>query len=335
MITTKYVHPLVDCSSDNTERVGGKAVGLGALLRNRLPVPAGFAVTTDAYRDYLNAASLSAAISTLLAGADSPAQTMEASHKLRALFDESVLAKDIAEQIAAAYRSLGDDVPVAVRSSATAEDTAEASFAGQQDTYLWIRGVDEVTRHVVRCWASLFTPQAIGYRKKFGVPVEDLAMAVVVQQMVPADVAGVMMTIDPTTGDDSTIYIAAAYGLGEGVVKGDVASDSYWMDKATLQTRNEDVASKAQAHRFDPERGEVRLTHVAQAERGKTPLTPADLATLAQIGKDVEEAFGSAQDLEWALVRRDGVSEIFMLQSRPETVWSRCDSDGDPRAEEI
>lgn len=335
MITTKYVQPLADCSAETAQRVGGKAIGLGALLRNRLPVPAGFAVTTDAYRDYLNACGLAATISEMLDGADSAAQVKEASDKLRALFDDSVLADDIAEQIAAAYRSLGDDVPVAVRSSATAEDTAEASFAGQQDTYLWVRGANEVTRHVVRCWASLFTPQAIGYRKRFGVPVEDLAMGVVVQQMVPADVAGVMMTIDPTTGDNSTIYVAAAYGLGEGVVKGDVASDSYWMDKATLQTRNEDVASKEQAHRFDPERGEVRLTDVAWAERDKPALTPADLTTLAQIGKDVEEAFGSAQDLEWALVRRDGVSEIFMLQSRPETVWSRRDSDGDPRAEEI
>src|ERR1700757_2686586 len=272
MISTKYVQPLADCSAETAQRVGGKAIGLGALLRNRLPVPAGFAVTTDAYRDYLNTSNLSARITTLLDGADSAAQILEASEKLRALFDDSVLADDIAEQIAAAYRSLGEDVPVAVRSSATAEDTAEASFAGQQDTYLWVRGVDEVRRHVVRCWASLFTPQAIGYRKRFGVPVEDLAMGVVVQQMVPADVAGVMMTIDPTTGDKSTIYVAAAYGLGEGVVKGDVASDSYWMDKATLQTRNEDVASKAQAHRFDPERREVRLTDVAQAGRGKPPL---------------------------------------------------------------
>jgi len=334
MITTKYIHPLADCLPEIAERVGGKAIGLGALLRNRLPVPAGFAVTTDAYRNYLNTSDLGATISTVLDGADTAAQMLEASEELRALFDDSVLADDIAKQIAAAYRSLGDDVPVAVRSSATAEDTAEASFAGQQDTYLWISGVDEVTRHVVRCWASLFTPQAIGYRKRFGVPVEDLAMAVVVQPMVPADVAGVMMTIDPTTGDDSTIYIAAAYGLGEGVVKGDVASDSYWMDKATLQTRTQDVATKEQAHRFDPECGEVRLTDVAQAERDQPALTPADLAALAQIGKDVEDAFGSAQDLEWALVRRDGSSEIFMLQSRPETVWSRRDSDGDPRAEE-
>ena len=333
MITTKYVQPLADCSSDNAERVGGKAIGLGALLRNRLPVPAGFAVTTDAYRDYVNACGLASTISEILDGADSEAQVMELSDKLRALFDESLLADDIAEQIAAAYRSLGDDVPVAVRSSATAEDTAEASFAGQQDTYLWISGVDEVTQHVVRCWASLFTPQAIGYRKRFGVPVEDLAMAVVVQQMVPADVAGVMMTIDPTTGDNSTIYVAAAYGLGEGVVKGDVASDSYWIDKATLETRTHDIATKEQAHRFDREHGEVRLTDVPPAERNHPALAPRDLAALAQIAKDVEEAFGSAQDLEWALVRRDRSSEIFMLQSRPETVWSQRDSDADPRPE--
>src|ERR1700756_3461860 len=111
MITTKYVQPLADCSPDNAERVGGKAIGLGALLRNRLPVPAGFAVTTDAYRDYLDASDLSATIGTLSDGADSAAQIMEASEKLRALFDDSTLADDIAAQIAAAYRSLGDDVP--------------------------------------------------------------------------------------------------------------------------------------------------------------------------------------------------------------------------------
>src|ERR1700756_4891908 len=144
MSTTKYVQPLADCSPDNAERVGGKAIGLGGVLRNRLPVPAGFAVTTDAYRDYLNARGLAVAISEMLDGADSAAQILDASEKLRALFDDSVLDDDIAAEIAAAYRSLGDDVPVAVRSSATAEDTAEASFAGQQDTYLWGRGAEEV-----------------------------------------------------------------------------------------------------------------------------------------------------------------------------------------------
>lgn len=331
---TTYIRQLIECSADDAPHVGGKAIGLGALLRNRLPVPAGFVVTTDAYRNYLHSNGLADTISESLDGADGAAQRSAASEKLRALYEASRLSDEIAEQIASAYNALGDDVPVAVRSSATAEDTAEASFAGQQDTYLWVRGADEVARHVVRCWASLFTPQAIGYRKKFDVPTEGLAMGVVVQQMVPADVAGVMMTIDPITGDDSTIFVAAAYGLGEGVVKGDVASDSYWVDKASLEVRRRDVATKEQAHRFDPRCGEVRLADVAAEEQDRPALGAADLAALARIGRDVERAFGSAQDLEWALVRRDGAdSEIFMLQSRPETVWSQRNSDAEPAAE--
>lgn len=303
-IAASYVVGLGECSPDVGERIGGKALGLGALLREGLPVPPGFVVTTDAYRECVATAS-----------------------------GVAKLTDDVASEIADAYRGLGDDVPVAVRSSATAEDTAEASFAGQQDTYLWVQGLEAVQRQVVRCWASLFTERAIGYRERFNVPVEDLAMGVVVQEMIPADVAGVMMTIDPVSGDRSTIYVAAAYGLGEGVVKGDVGSDSYSIDKETLEPRSQEIGTKEQAYRFDPEQNEVRLMDVPEADRDSPALDSEDLAAIAKIGRQTETAFGSAQDLEWALVHGEGGNEISLLQSRPETVWSQR-SPGEGQGEE-
>jgi len=313
------VLPLAECTADAADRIGGKALGLGALVRQGLPVPPGFAVTTDAYRACVNGASLGDQIVAALDGATTPAQLRDAGACARALFTDAMLSADIAAEIDAAYAALGADVPVAVRSSATAEDTADASFAGQQDTYLWIVGAQAVREHVVRCWASLFTAQAIGYRARFGVHPEDLAMGVVVQQMVPADVAGVMMTIDPVTGDPGTIFVSVAYGLGEGVVKGDVGSDSHWVDKATLAPKRAELGLKEQAHRFDPDAGAVVLTDVPQADRERPALSDADLRAVAEVGREVEAAFGSAQDLEWAMA--DG--QLFLLQSRPETVFSQ------------
>lgn len=318
-MASQQVISLQDCSADVAGRVGGKAIGLGALLREGLPVPAGFAVTTDAYRSCLRAAGLTNQISSLITDDTSPAELRRASAAIRELFTDDLLAAEVAAQIEAAYAQLGDDVPVAVRSSATAEDTAEASFAGQQDTYLWIQGTDAVKRHVVRCWASLFTAQAIGYRARFGIAPEDLAMGVVVQRMIPAHVAGVMMTIDPVTGDNDTIYVSAAYGLGEGVVKGDVGSDSYWIHKATLTPQRQELATKEQAHVYSPRAGEVVLQDVPRADQDKPALTEEQLIALADIGRRVEVAFRCAQDLEWAIAE----GTIHLLQSRPETVWSQ------------
>lgn len=326
MAPARYVLPLADCTTEVAGRVGGKALGLGALVRAGLPVPAGFSVTTDAYRACI--AGLEDALATAVGDGTSPAELRAAGERARALITADLLRDDVAAELDAAYAALGDDVPVAVRSSATAEDTADASFAGQQDTYLWVQGAAAVRDHVVRCWASLFTAQAIGYRARFGIAPADLAMGVVVQEMVPADVAGVMMTIDPVTGADGTVYVSAAYGLGEGVVKGDVGSDSYWIDKATLAPLREELGAKTRAHRFDPEAGVVALADVPPDDHARPALTADDLAALARVGRDVEAAFGCAQDLEWAIA--GGV--LHLLQSRPETVWSTRPGTGAPSA---
>ena len=266
---------LEECGADAAPLVGGKALGLGQLVRQGHRVPPGFAVTTTAYR-----------------------------------------------------RLGGDaDAPVAVRSSATAEDTAEASFAGEHDTYLWVRGAEAVVAHVARCWASLFTSRAVEMDD------EEIAMGVVVQAMVPAEVAGVLLTLDPLTGDRSQVTIEAAYGLGTAVVEGEVTPDRFAVDKVTMELRSRSVGEKAVAHRFDAAAGRVGRVEVPEALRARPCLDEAEVIELARLGKQVERALGAPQDVEWAVGPAGGGSapgtgapggrELWLLQARPETVWSR------------
>lgn len=319
---------LDECDADCAPRVGGKALGLGALLRDGRPVPPGFVVTTDAYAEGTDTTGLRAEIAAILKGADGLAAQQEASERIGALFEAADLAGSVVAEVEAAYRRLCGatalDVPVAVRSSATAEDRADASFAGQQETYLWIRGADEVKRHVLRCWASLFTPQAIAYRAHLGVPLEGLAMAVVVQRMVAADAAGVMITLDPVTGDRSQISIESSYGLGLAVVGGEVTPDRFAVDKVTWDIRSRAIGPKAFAYRFDPARGRVVTQDVPPDDQAMPSLSDEEVIRLAQLGREVEKANGGPQDVEWAIgPGPEGPRELFLLQMRPETVWSR------------
>jgi pyruvate,water dikinase len=197
---------------------------------------------------------------------------------------------------------------------------ADASFAGQQETYLWIIGAGEVLRHVLRCWSSLFTPQAIAYRAHLKTPVADLAMGVVVQRMVPAEAAGVMLTLDPITGDRSTIVIEAAYGLGAAVVNGEVEPDRFCVDKATLNFRSRSTGVKSVAYRFDPSIQGTTLADVPTDLQQKPCVSDEEMIQLAQLGKRMEQAMGKSQDIEWAI---GPDRQIYLLQARPETVWNR------------
>src|SRR5579884_3481492 len=217
---------LNDCSAEHGPLVGGKATGLGALVQQGFSVPPGFVVTTAAYRHHVEHNGLAPEIERLLGGATSYETQQQAAEQIRELFERSTPSAELYQAIVTAHaelcrRSTEQQLPCAVRSSARAEDLADASFAGQQETYLWILGTEQVVEHVVRCWASLFTPQAIAYRAHRQQPVTDLAMGVVVQCMVPAEAAGVMLTLDPITGDRSHITIEASYGLGAAVVNGE------------------------------------------------------------------------------------------------------------------
>jgi phosphoenolpyruvate synthase/pyruvate phosphate dikinase len=317
---------LEDCAIAGREVVGGKAVGLGSLFGLGLQVPRGFVVTSDAYRSFVLKGGVGARIERALKNTDSVKRELSASHRIRALFERSELTRDIASEIATAYELLGhgDSVPVAVRSSATAEDSAEASFAGQQETYLWVKGAEAVARHVVRCWSSLFTPQAMSYRSELGLETHTLGMGVVVQRMVAAESAGVMMTIDPVTGDPSQIVIESSYGLGLAVVGGEVTPDRFCVDKVTLAVRSRSIAEKQIAYRFDTRSGQVRQTPVKVGHRDRPSLFDEEVVEIARLGKTVERALGWGQDIEWAIGEGpDNRRQIYFLQARPETVWRK------------
>jgi pyruvate,water dikinase len=322
MVSDPHVLLLDDCTTDCAALVGGKATGLGALLREGLQVPPGFAITTTAYREHIAHNGLAGELERLLADCATYDAQVRVSEEIRGLFEASAPSPRLEDEVLRAHAELCqmDQLPVAVRSSATAEDMANASFAGQQETYLWILGGGEVLRHVVRCWASLFTSQAIAYRAYLGTPVADLAMAVVVQRMVPAEAAGVMLTIDPITGDRSAIVIEAAYGLGAAVVNGEVNPDRACVDKESLEIRSRTISPKAVAYRFNPAAQGIRLEDVARDQQNKPCVTDAEFCELARLGKHMERAMGRTQDIEWAI---GPGREVFLLQARPETVWSQ------------
>lgn len=322
-----YTYWLDECAPELGHLIGGKALGISHLLRAGLRVPSGFVVTTAAYRRFLDDTSLASDIDRIMARARTPRNQQAASEEIKSLFEEADVNTFIAQTIEASYKRLslgGDSTPVAVRSSATAEDTAEASFAGQQETYLWIQGAEAVLRHVKRCWASLFTPQAISYRAHLGISSTELAMGVVVQTMVPAKAAGVLITLNPVNGDPSQISIEAVYGLGEALVSGKVTPDRYSIDKVTMEIREREIVPKPVACYFEPSAGSVRLMDVPPEDQTSECISDEEARELARIGKRLEKLLGSPQDIEWAIgTNGSNPREIFLLQTRPETVWSR------------
>ncbi|MBA0126729.1 pyruvate, water dikinase [Haloechinothrix sp. YIM 98757] len=318
-----YIRWTSDCADAPVEDVGGKAAGLGALTGHHQNVPDGFVVVTDAYRRVIVETGLERKIAEILASGEAVAESGRLSAEIQALFEDVTMPGDIVASIVTAYEQLVQDgaASVAVRSSATSEDMAEASFAGQLETFLWVSGADEVMRHVRRCWASLFTQQAIAYRSRLDVMPEDLAIAVVVQRMVVPDAAGVMMTLEPVDGDRSVVYIEAAYGLGEGVVRGDVGVDRFWVDKGAREVRRHEIAQKTHAHQFDPQCGEARLQEVEAAKQNEPCLSADEVLALADLGVRIENDFEHLMDVEWAI--GGAGRELFTLQARAETVWSR------------
>lgn len=319
-----HVLRLSECAGEVAGRVGGKALGLGRLLQVVPDVPEGFVITTEAYRRWLSVHALDEALDGLLSRATTVAAEDAVSHEIGALFAKYTVDQDLAAEVATAYAELGDGgTAVAVRSSATAEDTGDASFAGQQETYLGVVGLQSVLQHVVKCWASLFTPQAISYRLHLGVPAADVAMAVLVQRMVAAEAAGVMITIDPVNGDRSQIAIEGAFGLGAPLVGGELTPDRYSVDKVTMEIRSRAVNAQAFADRLDRSTGTVSRVALHEIEGGAPCLSDGDVLRLAEVGKRAERAMGMAVDMEWAIGPGPaGPRHLYMLQARPETVWS-------------
>ncbi|AOT03230.1 PEP/pyruvate-binding domain-containing protein [Arthrobacter sp. U41] len=295
--------------------VGGKAANLGELIRARLPVPAGFCLTTQAYRRATAPAGLDAVHADLASAApdDLPGLAGLAAAARRAVLAADIPA-DIADAVRDAYTALGTDVPVAVRSSATAEDLPFASFAGQQDTFLNVIGPDAVLAAVRQCWASLWTDRAVSYRATQGIGPSTVALALVVQRMVDAAVAGVLFTANPVTGRRHEAVIDASPGLGEAVVSGAVNPDHFVVDSTTQRILQRRIGSKAVAIRPLPDGGTERID---LARAGPQPcLDDAQLAALELLGRRAEAHFGAPQDLEWAI---DGGGQLWLTQTRPIT----------------
>ena len=303
------------------ELVGGKAANLGELLAAGLPVPEGFCLTTAAYRqatgmptDLLPAL---AGVFTALAGASRTADPPDIeglAGQARAAIEAAPIPAAVAGAVEQAYTALGPDVPVAVRSSATAEDLPFASFAGQQDTYLNVVGVPAVLDAVRRCWASLWTGRATAYRASLGIDPSRVALAVVVQRMVDAEAAGVMFTANPLTGSRRQVVVDASPGLGEAVVSGAVNPDHFVVDALTGRVLEQQLGGKGVEVR--PRPGGGTETRELPEDPGRACLADGQLLALARLGVQAQEHFAAPQDTEWAI---DRAGTLWLTQSRPIT----------------
>ncbi|HYD75163.1 PEP/pyruvate-binding domain-containing protein [Ramlibacter sp.] len=319
-----------DCHKDDVPLVGGKCASLGELINAGVRVPPGFALTTEGFRRFIAAAGVAEAVRTLLAGVDTAdlAALEAASVRIRRTIEAQPFPEELEDEVAECYRQLSlrcglPAVPVAVRSSATAEDLADASFAGQQDTYLWIRGIDAVLHHMRRCISSLYTARAIAYRAARGIDDDTLAISVGVQKMANAFAAGVMFTIHPANGDRSVIVIDSNFGFGESVVSGEVTPDHFVVNKVTLDIIHRTVSRKLVCYTVDPKAQASIAVEVPSERQQVQSLIDDEITELAWMGKRIEKHYGRPMDIEWA-VDKDLPSggNIFILQARPETVWS-------------
>lgn len=349
---TRFVLWLDEVRKEDTPLVGGKNANLGEMVAAGIPVPPGFAVTAYAFKYFLEKTGLGEKIYEMLRKLDvnNTRELEETTRKIREMILAQPMPPEVEEEIKKYYyelaRKLGlepSKLRVAVRSSATAEDLPEASFAGQQDTYLNVYGAESVVEHVKRCWASLFTARATFYRVAHGIPHEKTHMSVTVQKMVNSKAAGVMFTLHPVTGDESVIVIESSWGLGESVVGGKVTPDEYIVERSSLRVVEEKINRKTFMVTFDPSLGRnvhlywddekqawiaedglastAPLTKIAKPDAPS--LTGEEVKRLAELGELIYKHYGRHMDIEWAAdLDLPYPQNVFIVQARPETVWS-------------
>jgi pyruvate,water dikinase len=320
-----------DLRNTDVPIVGGKNASLGEMIHAGLPVPNGFAVTAYSYEKFIEEKQISqkiyAIIKETVTDPDNPKQYEVASKQIRELIEKTEMPKDIKEAVKAAYKQLNKrfklkDTFVAVRSSATAEDLPDASFAGQQETYLNVKGPDDLLDKVVKCWSSLFTPRAIFYRTEKGFAHEKVFISVGVQKMVNSRAAGVMFTINPVTGNKNEIVIEGNYGLGESVVSGAVNPDDFIVDKTAMEIQERRIARKTIQYLRDPETGKTVHLDVPEAKQKEVCVSDEEIMALAELAMRIEKHYGKPMDIEWAIDQDLSYPQnMFLVQARPETVW--------------
>lgn len=328
MTECPYILWLDDPKAAKNPLLGGKFSSLAESTTAGLPVPDGFGITTHAYRDFMVHAGLEEEASRVRSIC-AQLRPEHISAETATLIDgirNAPLPAAVEDAVRSAYAELETRVgtrgaPVAVRSSGESEDLAGASFAGQYETFLWITGGDAVIDHMRRCWAGMYGDAVLSYRHEGQLVVAkgDFGICVGIQQMVRARAAGVMFTLDPITGDRSKIAIEACWGLGEGVVKGDITPSQFLVDKVTMAILKRKISNQSEEYRFDEQRGGVGLLKVEEQRRDQPCLSDEEVVALARLAKKIERDRGASQDIEWAI---DAMGMAAVLQVRPETVWS-------------
>ncbi len=346
-MTNSYIQWFENIRIGDIPSVGGKNASLGEMIRELAPkgikVPQGFAVTAAAYRKFLEKAGLEQPIRDLLAGLDTRniSQLAERGERIRHLILNAAIPEEITNEILEAYRTLqkqGENLTVAVRSSATAEDLPDASFAGQQETYLNVQGESSLLEACRKCFASLFTNRAISYRTEKKFDHLKVALSIGIQRMIRSDLAasGVMFTLDTETGFPDVVLITSSYGLGENIVQGVVNPDEFYVFKPTLKKGFRPILQKKLGSKeikmiYNTRGGvkETRNVPVSDADRRRWSITDEEILKLAEWGAAIEDHYGRPMDIEWA---KDGASgELFILQARPETIH-RSESQAQNRA---
>ena len=322
-----YVEFFKQLSKDDIPIAGGKGANLGELTNAGIPVPPGFVITAETYRKFITDTGIVDEINDMLATLDinNTNELQKVAEEIKNLIVTTEIPSDIQTAIIESYNKLCidvdiDDVVVAIRSSATAEDLPDASFAGQQDTYLNISGINDVLTNVRMCWASLFEARAIFYRAENNFDHSQVLIAVVVQQMVNSEKAGVMFTVDPSTGEEEML-IEGAWGLGEGVVSGTVTPDTCRYDKVNDEVKSYRINTKKTMFTKDSETGATVQKEVPDDLKDKKVLTDGDLEHLTQLGRRIQKHYGAPMDTEWGIEN----DKVYMLQARPITTLDNID----------
>ena len=321
-----FVAKFEKISKDDIDIAGGKGANLGELTQAGIPVPPGFVITSETYEKFMSDTEINTNIMDILKNTDvnDTKALQEASDKIKEIIINTKMPQDIETMIVEAYNQLSqsvdeDDADVAVRSSATAEDLPDASFAGQQDTYLHVKGVDQVLEYVQKVWASLFEARAIFYREENDFDHEKVYIAVVVQQMVNSEKAGVMFTVNPSTGEEVAM-IEGSWGLGESVVSGDVTPDHYDVDKKSGKIETLTVSDKKFMY-INDDKGTSLKVEVPEEKRNERVLSDEDLKKLLDMAKTIEDLYKKPMDTEWAMQK----GRLYLLQARPITTLDNVD----------
>jgi pyruvate,water dikinase len=321
----KHVEFFEELNKEDVAIAGGKGANLGELTQAGIPVPPGFVITSRTYQQFIKETGIFDDIMDILDATDinNNPELQKASKDIKKIINGTEIPDDIKILVIEAYNALchrigKENALVAVRSSATAEDLPEASFAGQQETYLNVQGEDDLINYVRKCWASLFEARAIFYREENNFEHSKVYIAVVVQEMVEAEKAGVMFTVHPSTGEEK-ILIEAAWGLGEAVVSGTVTPDTIWVDKANGQVLDYQVSEKNIMFQKDPDTGRTVKIPVPDDLKNKKVLNTEEIDQLTELGKRIHEHYDFPQDTEWAIES----GNVFMVQSRPVTTLDK------------